>query len=83
MATYICMGAASQMSLFGSSIPTGKASRLPPLNGVFMLLLPLAVAGSAAGAPDQVHEWVVETLQRIWYSMGIQRALELIEMGEE
>lgn len=80
MATGICAGAASQMGDFdgGSLSQSGTMSRLPPLNGVFMLLFPLTIAGSAGGAPDDVHEWVVQRLQRIGSTMGIQRALELI-----
>ena len=78
MATNICAGAASQMDIFGRGVPAQSNARLPPLNGVFMLLFPLEVAGSAAGAPAEVHPWVVETLERIGKTMGIQRALELI-----
>lgn len=78
MATNICAGAASQMGAFGHGAPADSTQKLPPLNGVFMLLFPLAVAGGAAGAPDDVHEWVVQTLQEIGGKMGIQRALELI-----
>lgn len=80
MATSICAGAASQMSDSdgGSPSQSGTMSRLPPLNGVFMLLFPLTIAGSAGGPPDEVHEWVIQRLQKIGSTMGIQRALELI-----
>lgn len=79
MGTGICAGAASQMGLFvGLLSPPGAMSRLPPLNGVFMLLFPLTIAGSAGGVPDEVHEWVIQRLQKIGRTMGIQRALELI-----
>ncbi|KAJ5175891.1 uncharacterized protein N7482_001768 [Penicillium canariense] len=80
MATYICAGAASQMGVFACRLPLGGLKHLPPLNGVFMLMFPLAVAGGAAGAPKEVHEWVLETLQRIGETMGIRRALETIPM---
>lgn len=78
MATYICAGAASQMGAFGCGLPARGPTQLPPLNGVFMLMFPLAVAGGAAGAGDEVHEWVLETLQKIGRTMGIRRALEMI-----
>lgn len=78
MATGICAGAASQMGVFGCGVPAETMPRLPPLNGVFMLLFPLTIAGSAAGAPDEVHEWVIQRLRKIGSTMGIQRALELI-----
>lgn len=77
MATYICAGAASQMGPFGCRLPFPGLAQLPPLNGVFMLLFPLAVAGGAAGA-DEVHKWVLDTLQKIGRKMGIRRALEMI-----
>lgn len=78
MATYICAGAASQMGAFGCGHPPPGLAQLPPLNGVFMLLFPLAVAGGAAGADDEVHKWVLDTLQKIGRKMGIRRALEMI-----
>jgi hypothetical protein len=78
MATYICAGAASQMGAFPCGLPSIGPTNMPPLNGVFMLMFPLAVAGGAAGAGDEVHEWVLETLQKIGRTMGIRRALEMI-----
>lgn len=83
MTTGICAGAASQMGVFGCGVPAGTMSSLSPLNGVFMLLFPLTIAGSAAGAPNEVHDWVVERLRRIGTTMGIQRALELIPKLQE
>lgn len=78
MATGICAGAASQMGLFGYEDTAKERQNLPPLNGVFMLLFPLSVAGSAAGAPVEVQAWVIKTLQRIGDTMGVHRALQLI-----
>lgn len=79
----ICAGAASQMGVFGNGAPDTGSQRLPPLNGVFMLLFPLTMAGGSAGAPEEVHEWVVETLQKIGRTLGIQRALQLIPKLKE
>ncbi|OQE34833.1 hypothetical protein PENCOP_c015G05469 [Penicillium coprophilum] len=76
MATEICTGAASQEATFEQGVT--EESRIPLLNGTFMLLFPLGVAGGAAGTPDDVHEWVVGTLERIGCTMGIRRALEMI-----
>jgi hypothetical protein len=78
MGVYICAGAASQMGAHGCGLPGGGTTRMPPLNGVFMLMFPLAVAGGAGGSPDNVYQWVVQRLQIIGSTMGIQRALELI-----
>ncbi|KAE8137412.1 hypothetical protein BDV38DRAFT_282958 [Aspergillus pseudotamarii] len=78
MATYICAGAATQMGAFGCGLPSAGLKQLPPLNGVFMLMFPLAVAGGAAGAGDEVPEWVHDTLRKIGRTMGIRRALEMI-----
>lgn len=78
MATNICAGAASQMGAFGCGLPALDPTRVPPLNGIFMLMFPLAVAGGAAGVPYEVYEWVVQRLQKIGSTMGIRRALELI-----
>ncbi|KAF3393866.1 Histone acetyltransferase type B catalytic subunit, partial [Penicillium rolfsii] len=83
MATYICAGAASQMGAFGDGLPFTRPTQLPPLNGAFMLMFPLAVAGGAAGAGDHVHEWVLQTLQKMGRTMGIRRALELIPTLKE
>ncbi|KAJ5505063.1 Chondroitin AC/alginate lyase [Penicillium fimorum] len=78
MAIDICAGAASQEATSEQGV-TEDPSRIPPLlNGIFMLLFPLGVAGGAAGTPDEVHEWVLGTLERIGRTMGIRRALEMI-----
>lgn len=78
MGVYICAGAASQMGAYGRGSSGGGTTGMPPLNGVFMLMFPLAVAGGAGGSPENVYEWVVQRLQNIGSTMGIQRALELI-----
>lgn len=76
----ICAGTASQMGFVGDGLlsSSGAMARLPPLNGVFMLLFTLTIVGSAGGSPNEVHEWVIQRLQEIGSTMGIQRALELI-----
>jgi hypothetical protein len=74
----ICAGAASQEALSRRGTVVEYPSHVPPLNGIFMLLFPLSVAGGTAGVPDEVHEWVISTLERIGRIMGIQRAIEMI-----
>ena len=78
MAVGICTGAVSHEALSQRGHTADSASNLPPLNGIFMMLFPLAVAGGAAGTPDHVHAWVVGTLEQIGCTMGIQRAFEMI-----
>ncbi|KAJ5666743.1 hypothetical protein N7462_011152 [Penicillium macrosclerotiorum] len=80
IAINICAGAATQIGSIGFGVPPKLLSHLPPLNGVFMLIFPLAVAGSVAGAPVEVSQWVIQMLQRIGDTMGIKRALEIIPM---
>lgn len=79
----VCAGAASHMGAFFNMIPNVGGQQLPPLNGAFMLLFPLTMAGGAAGAPDEAYEWVIQTLQKIGETMGIQRALQLIPTLKE
>lgn len=74
----ICAGAASHEALSQRGAFVEYPSHVPPLNGIFMLLFPLSVAGGTAGVPDEVHEWVINTLDRIGRIMGIQRAIKMI-----
>lgn len=78
MAACICAGAATLVGGLGNGMPLEGKTHVPPLNGVFMLLFPLTIAGGSAAAPDEVHEWVMRKLQTIGSKMGIQRAIELI-----
>ncbi|KAJ5205256.1 Chondroitin AC/alginate lyase [Penicillium cf. griseofulvum] len=77
MAIDICVGAASQEAISEQG-DTEDSPPIPLLNGIFMLIFQLGVAGGAAGTPDEVHDWVVGTLERIGYTRGIRRALEMI-----
>ena len=77
MARDICAGTASQEAISEQGV-NEDPSPIPLLNGTFMLLFPLAVAGGAAGIPDEVHDWVVEALERIGCTTGIRRALAMI-----
>lgn len=77
MAIEICAGAASQEAISAQGVAEDP-SHIPLLNGTFMLLFPLGIAGGAAGTPDEVHDWVVGALERIGSTMGIRRAFEMI-----
>ncbi|KAJ5962891.1 hypothetical protein N7501_007832 [Penicillium viridicatum] len=77
MAIEICAGAASQEAISAQGV-SEDPSHIPLLNGTFMLLFPLGIAGGAAGTPDEVHDWVVGALERIGRTMGIRRAFEMI-----
>ncbi|CAI7602217.1 unnamed protein product [Penicillium glandicola] len=77
MAIDICAGVANQEAIFEQGV-TGDPLNIPLLNGTFMLLFPLTVAGGAPGIPGEVYDWVVGTLERIGRTVGIRRALEII-----
>lgn len=83
MAIGICSGAPTQMGLFTGGLSAGSLPCLSPLNGVFRSVLPLAVAECAAGAPNEVHKWVDQSLEKIGHTTGIQRALKLIPKLEQ
>ncbi|RHZ58689.1 hypothetical protein CDV55_103778 [Aspergillus turcosus] len=73
MAVDICVAAASQ-SLFPGYTRLSRSPITPPLNGVFMLMYPLAVAGTASGVSNDLREWVLHTLDHIGQTMGIRQA---------
>ncbi|KAF7180013.1 hypothetical protein CNMCM7691_009066 [Aspergillus felis] len=82
MAVDICVAAASQplfldyMSLNRRDyMSLNRNDAMPPLSGVFMLMYPLAVAATATGVSDDLHEWVLHTLDHIGQTMGIRQAL--------
>lgn len=77
MAIEICTGAASHEAISGQGVAEDP-SHIPLLNGTFMLLFQLGIAGGAAGTPDEVHDWVVGAFERIGCTMGIRRAFEMI-----
>ncbi|RHZ44308.1 uncharacterized protein CDV56_101532 [Aspergillus thermomutatus] len=74
MAVDICVAAASQ-PLFVDYMSLNRSHGMPPLSGVFMLMYPLAVAATASGVSDDLHQWVLHTLDHIGQTMGIRQAL--------
>ncbi|OJJ42449.1 hypothetical protein ASPZODRAFT_1311720 [Penicilliopsis zonata CBS 506.65] len=84
MAVDLCAGAATQMKHVDvdcSIRPPAIGMREPPLSGVFMLIFQLAVAGRASGVPQTLRAWVRALLDRLGYSLGIRRALEVFPAG--
>ena len=78
MALDICTSVSSQF--WRHSAKDAKIRFVPAMNGVFLLLFPLAVAGSAKGVPEDLHHWVIALLDKIGNTMGVQQALKLIPM---
>ena len=48
------------------------------MSGVFLLLLPISIAGSAMGVPESMHQWCIRMLEYIGNKMGIYQALEMV-----
>jgi hypothetical protein len=78
LASDICSSVSSQFHK-PSLVEEAKTQGVPALSGCFLLLFPLAVAGSAMGVSDELHDYVVHTLETIGHRMGIAQALTLIE----
>ncbi|KAH8698588.1 hypothetical protein BGW36DRAFT_148652 [Talaromyces proteolyticus] len=82
MATDICISVPNHCRLmgFGFGSLASREADVPPLNGVFILVFPLIIAGSAIGVSDELHEWIVKTLGMIGSTMGIGHAAESISV---
>ena len=55
-----------------------KQNGMPAFSGCFLPLFPLAVAGSAMGVPQDLHDWVIAMLETIGHEKGINQALAMI-----
>lgn len=55
-----------------------KQTGVPALSGCFLPLFPLAVAGSAIGVPQSLHDWVISMLEIIGHRKGVAQALYLV-----
>ena len=66
---------------FDKSTLMEEATRngVPAVSGCFLPLFPLAIAGSAIGVPNELHNWVVSMLEFIGHGKGVNQALALIE----
>jgi hypothetical protein len=78
MATDICTGISSQVTMLHQSLLPNKKAFVPPFSDVFLVLFPLAVAGVASEVSDDLHGWVVATPQSIGRTMRIRQAAEII-----
>lgn len=70
------LGAGSMESTQGWS-PTSES-----VIGGYVLLWPLALAGTTTDREHPMRNWVVDCLKRIGHSMGIDQALALMDMME-
>ncbi|KAE9377084.1 hypothetical protein N431DRAFT_501815 [Stipitochalara longipes BDJ] len=55
-----------------------KQTGVPALTGCFLPLFHLAVAGSAMGVDDEMHNWVISMLELIGHDKGVAQALSMI-----
>ncbi|KAL2822152.1 hypothetical protein BDW59DRAFT_106761 [Aspergillus cavernicola] len=78
MATDICVGIATQDLFRERNSLLSQHQPRPLLRGIFMTIYPLTAAASATTVPDQLRNWVIQTLQKIGDQMGIREALEAI-----
>jgi hypothetical protein len=76
LASRICASAASQ--LYRPSTTIQGRGLDTQMTGVFMLLWPLKVAGSAIGVPEKLHEWIIDVLEDIGLKMGIKQTRMVI-----
>lgn len=54
--------------------------RARTLSGVFMVMFPLAIAGSSWVVSEDLHYWVVDVLRYIGNQLGISQAISMIEL---
>ena len=78
MATDICCSVSDQFSRT-NILREQVLTKVPPISGCFPLLFPLAVSGSAIGVSEELHEWVLNLLEKIGNEMGIMQALTMID----
>ena len=58
----------------------GKRRAIPHVSNCFLILFPLAVAGSGMGVPQQLHFWAIRILEAIGNQMGISQALAMVSL---
>jgi len=77
LAVDICCSVCSQFHN-PSLVKEAKTQGVPALSGCFLLLFPLAIAGSAMGVADDLHDFVIRVLEIIGHGMGVAQALTAI-----
>ncbi|EPE24885.1 hypothetical protein GLAREA_11466 [Glarea lozoyensis ATCC 20868] len=76
LSTDICHSVASFLE--PCIIEEGQRSPYPVLSGCVFIIFPLAVAGCGIGVGEEMHEWVVGTLEMLGGRLGIVSALRLV-----
>lgn len=76
MATDICTSVSTQLCQHKAYFSQSTVG--PPINGLFMLLFPLAVAGRAIGVSEELHQFVIRILEVIGNTMGVKQATRMI-----
>lgn len=78
MATDICSSVHGQFSKYG--IKEAQNGKVTPMAGCFLLMFPLAIAGSALEVSQGVHVFAIRILEKIGNTMGIQQALAMVNL---
>lgn len=76
MATDTCVSVSSQFC--GQNARQAKDRQLPNVSGCFLLLFPLAVAGSAVGVSEELYTYCMKTLKTFGNKLGIAQSLEIM-----
>ncbi|KAG4430880.1 hypothetical protein IFR05_013639 [Cadophora sp. M221] len=74
----ICTSISSQLTRFDDVENVRR--QVPPMSGVFLLLHPISVAGSAMGVPKSMYLWSIRMLEYIGNTMGVYQALAMIPL---
>ncbi|KUJ20462.1 uncharacterized protein LY89DRAFT_779225 [Mollisia scopiformis] len=78
MASDICICVSG--TFFRTTPVPGARWTIPAMSGIFMVLFPLAVAGSAWGVSEELHCWVISVLEFIGNRMGISQATAMLDL---
>ncbi len=78
LATDICTSVSHMFNRV--SVWEAKRKEIPPISGCFMIIFPLAVAGSGIGVPEHLHLWTIKILEVIGNKMGILQALTVVPL---
>jgi hypothetical protein len=81
MATDLCTSVSAQF--FSSNAQRAIRNHVPAMSGCFLLLFPLAIAGSGIGVPEDLHNWVIKLLDFIGRKMGVSQALSMIDRTKQ
>jgi hypothetical protein len=76
LAEELCTSVSAQFDRYTLQQACNK--QIPPMSGCFLLLFPLAVAGSGIGVSEELHLWTIQMLEVFGNQMGISQALDMI-----